>query len=203
MLKVCSVKAKRDRVLAALRAQHTHCASAPRRRPGSPNALGHRIPVNLPVNSDCLQLHSFPQSFRTACNSSLFPSHFGLPATPVFSPVISDCLQLQSFPRSFRTACNASLFPTHFGLPATPFFSQLISDCPQLQCAGASVCRTHWEIRTEGGWVGHWDSQKPGVGGWVCGKCEIRGGGWVGCSGEWDFNCPHPAKEHNPGLIKI
>lgn len=55
------------------------------------------------------------------------------------------------------------------------------------------------ELETEGGWVGHWDTRAPWVGGWVCGKCEIREGGWVGCSGEWDFNCPHPAKEHNPG----
>jgi hypothetical protein len=71
---------------------------------------------------------SICQSIRTACNSSLFPTHFGLPATPFFSPLISDCLQLQSFPQSLRTACNSSLFPSHFGLPATPVFSPLISD---------------------------------------------------------------------------
>eukprot|EP01043_Picozoa_sp_COSAG02_P062106 COSAG02_NODE_8489_length_2552_cov_2.639625_2_plen_196_part_00 len=96
------------------------------------SSTDHRLPAFAHL---CLQLQSFFQSFRTACNSnsSLFPSHFGLPATPLFFRVISDCLQLQSFSQPFRTACNSSLFPSHFGLPATPVFSPAISDCLQLR----------------------------------------------------------------------
>ena len=66
-----------------------------------------RMRIERPVISDCLQLHSNSQSFRTACNISQNHSHFGLPATSVkFTvisrlpatsvkfTVISDCLQL-------------------------------------------------------------------------------------------------------------
>ena len=69
-----------------------------------------RMRIERPVISDCLQLHSNSQSFRTACNISQNYSHFGLPATSVKFTVISRCLQHQSNSQSFRTACNSAEF---------------------------------------------------------------------------------------------
>ena len=53
-----------------------------------------RMRIPRRVLSDCLQLQSNSQSFRTACNISQIHSHFPLPATSVKFTVISDCLQL-------------------------------------------------------------------------------------------------------------
>ena len=55
--------------------------------------LGHWIELKIPAidHTDIALLVTTVatsvlfQSFRTACNFSLFPSHFGLPATSVFS----------------------------------------------------------------------------------------------------------------------
>ena len=113
--------------------------------------------VKLPVISDCLQLHSNCQSFRTACNYSQIASHFGLPATTVKLPVISDCLQHQSKCQSFRTACNslqlrAAVLNSDWSrnnlpvsackclqLPATGFRSEN-PECRGAQAPGSPTC---------------------------------------------------------------
>ena len=63
-------------------------------------------------------------------------------------------------------------------------------------------------FRAVGGWAFQagqtlaLSSGGPRVGGWLLRGFGFFEGGWVGRLDAWDFNCPHPAKERNPGAVR-